>query len=178
MSENHVFFFSLRISGFSRSTISQSVRNHSISLWIFLIPFDSKSLIGFFVHNLVDLFDLTLIYFYFSLFPWVGVEFGARMITIAGKQIKLQIWDTAGQVSRKNQIFLLKFKDIITGLWKRELLKRHFFEFDNMRRYVHVCCSAIRSRLFRWDCRSVDGLIDWLIDWKIPWFFWVFLFFL
>lgn len=27
----------------------------------------------------------------------VGVEFGARMITIDQKQIKLQIWDTAGQ---------------------------------------------------------------------------------
>ncbi|KAH9410513.1 Ras- protein Rab-2A [Tyrophagus putrescentiae] len=26
-----------------------------------------------------------------------GVEFGARMITIDNKQIKLQIWDTAGQ---------------------------------------------------------------------------------
>ena len=25
---------------------------------------------------------------------WVGVEFGARMINIDGKQIKLQIWDT------------------------------------------------------------------------------------
>ena len=29
----------------------------------------------------------------------VGVEFGARMITMDGKQIKLQIWDTAGQES-------------------------------------------------------------------------------
>ncbi|XP_003741250.1 ras-related protein Rab-2A [Galendromus occidentalis] len=27
----------------------------------------------------------------------IGVEFGARMITIEKKQIKLQIWDTAGQ---------------------------------------------------------------------------------
>lgn len=27
----------------------------------------------------------------------IGVEFGARMISIDGKQIKLQIWDTAGQ---------------------------------------------------------------------------------
>lgn len=26
----------------------------------------------------------------------IGVEFGARMITIDGKQIKLQIWDTVG----------------------------------------------------------------------------------
>eukprot|EP01027_Heterolobosea_sp_BB2_P016164 GEZU01023042.1.p1 GENE.GEZU01023042.1~~GEZU01023042.1.p1 ORF type:complete len:213 (+),score=39.60 GEZU01023042.1:1045-1683(+) len=29
----------------------------------------------------------------------IGVEFGARMIPIDGKQIKLQIWDTAGQES-------------------------------------------------------------------------------
>eukprot|EP01091_Cochliopodium_minus_P008763 TRINITY_DN203_c0_g1_i1.p1 TRINITY_DN203_c0_g1~~TRINITY_DN203_c0_g1_i1.p1 ORF type:complete len:224 (-),score=52.04 TRINITY_DN203_c0_g1_i1:100-732(-) len=29
----------------------------------------------------------------------IGVEFGARMITIDGNQIKLQIWDTAGQES-------------------------------------------------------------------------------
>ncbi|RXN08693.1 ras-related Rab-2A isoform X2 [Labeo rohita] len=28
----------------------------------------------------------------------IGVEFGARMITIDGKQIKLQIWDTVGQL--------------------------------------------------------------------------------
>jgi GTPase SAR1 family protein len=39
----------------------------------------------------------------FSLLSWcagtphfAGVEFGARMISIDGKQIKLQIWDTAG----------------------------------------------------------------------------------
>ncbi|KAL2476578.1 Glucose-1-phosphate adenylyltransferase small subunit [Abeliophyllum distichum] len=29
----------------------------------------------------------------------IGVEFGARMVTIDGKPIKLQIWDTAGQES-------------------------------------------------------------------------------
>uniref|UniRef100_A0A8C8RYF9 RAB2A, member RAS oncogene family n=1 Tax=Pelusios castaneus TaxID=367368 RepID=A0A8C8RYF9_9SAUR len=29
----------------------------------------------------------------------IGVEFGARMITIDGKQIKLRIWDTAWQES-------------------------------------------------------------------------------
>ena len=32
----------------------------------------------------------TFLYFY----NFAGVEFGARMITIDGKQIKLQIWDT------------------------------------------------------------------------------------
>merc|ERR1712063_239660 len=29
----------------------------------------------------------------------IGVEFGARMISVENKQIKLQIWDTAGQES-------------------------------------------------------------------------------
>ena len=29
----------------------------------------------------------------------IGVEFGARMITLDGQNIKLQIWDTAGQES-------------------------------------------------------------------------------
>ncbi|KAL8182096.1 UNVERIFIED_CONTAM: hypothetical protein K2H54_043321 [Gekko kuhli] len=33
----------------------------------------------------------------------IGVEFGARMITIEGKQIKLQIWDTP--VSTKTKVF-------------------------------------------------------------------------
>lgn len=35
----------------------------------------------------------------------IGVEFGARMITIDGKQIKLQIWDTAGQEAFRLLIF-------------------------------------------------------------------------
>jgi len=34
----------------------------------------------------------------------IGVEFGARMINIDGKQIKLQIWDTVGlQPSQRKQ---------------------------------------------------------------------------
>ena len=36
----------------------------------------------------------------------IGVEFGARMITIDGKQIKLQIWDTV----RNSKINLQKQK--------------------------------------------------------------------
>lgn len=35
----------------------------------------------------------------------IGVEFGARMITIDGKQIKLQIWDT-GKLQRQHQYIL------------------------------------------------------------------------
>lgn len=36
----------------------------------------------------------------------IGVEFGARMITIDGKQIKLQIWDT---VSLFYVVFLISY---------------------------------------------------------------------
>ena len=34
----------------------------------------------------------------FSFFLFTGVEFGARMINIDGKQIKLQIWDTVSVI--------------------------------------------------------------------------------
>lgn len=42
----------------------------------------------------------------------IGVEFGTRIIEVAGQKIKLQIWDTAGQerfraVTRYKQVLLL-----------------------------------------------------------------------
>ena len=39
----------------------------------------------------------TCVYIYVTYFSQ-GVEFGARMINIDGKQIKLQIWDTVSYV--------------------------------------------------------------------------------
>ena len=35
----------------------------------------------------------------------IGVEFGARMINIEGKQIKLQIWDTVSGNYSGNKVF-------------------------------------------------------------------------
>lgn len=50
----------------------------------------------------------------------IGVEFGARMITIDGKQIKLQIWDTVSlfYVVFFNQ--LLKCNSLI-NYWRLEV---------------------------------------------------------
>lgn len=43
----------------------------------------------------VSAFSFPYFIFYYDLFLiFTGVEFGARMINIDGKQIKLQIWDT------------------------------------------------------------------------------------
>ena len=41
----------------------------------------------------------------------IGVEFGARMINIEGKQIKLQIWDTVGALSRIMLVMKLFVQD-------------------------------------------------------------------
>ena len=30
----------------------------------------------------------------------IGVEFGSKIVPVGGKTVKLQIWDTAGQVSK------------------------------------------------------------------------------
>lgn len=40
----------------------------------------------------------------------IGVEFGARMITIDSKQIKLQIWDTV--IIFNNSIYIITFDTI------------------------------------------------------------------
>lgn len=40
----------------------------------------------------------------------VGVEFGARMVTIDGKQVKLQIWDTVSKTTVTVNSVKLRFK--------------------------------------------------------------------
>lgn len=37
----------------------------------------------------------------------IGVEFGARIVTIENRPIKLQIWDTAGQESFRSYVYFV-----------------------------------------------------------------------
>lgn len=57
----------------------------------------------------------------------IGVEFGARMITIDGKQIKLQIWDTAGQESFRS-ITRSYYRGAAGALLVYDITRRDTFE--------------------------------------------------
>ena len=48
----------------------------------------------------------------------IGVEFGSKIVPVGGKTVKLQIWDTAGQVSTLlNSLFVKKKRK--TDFWEK-----------------------------------------------------------
>ena len=57
----------------------------------------------------------------------IGVEFGARMVSIDGKQIKLQIWDTAGQESFRS-ITRSYYRGAAGALLVYDITRRETFE--------------------------------------------------
>lgn len=56
----------------------------------------------------------------------IGVEFGARLITIDSHQIKLQIWDTAGQESFRS-ITRSYYRDAAGALLVYDITRRESF---------------------------------------------------
>ncbi len=56
----------------------------------------------------------------------IGVEFGARLITIDNQQIKLQIWDTAGQESFRS-ITRSYYRDAAGALLVYDITRRETF---------------------------------------------------
>merc|ERR1712000_602867 len=69
----------------------------------------------------------------------IGVEFGARMISLDGKQIKLQIWDTAGQESFRS-ITRSYYRGAAGALLVYDITRRETFEhlqswLEDCRRY-------------------------------------------
>ena len=57
----------------------------------------------------------------------IGVEFGARMISLSDKQVKLQIWDTAGQESFRS-ITRNYYRGATGGLLVYDITRRETFE--------------------------------------------------
>jgi Ras-related protein Rab-2A len=56
----------------------------------------------------------------------IGVEFGAKMITIENRQIKLQIWDTAGQESFRS-ITRSYYRGAASALLMYDITRRETF---------------------------------------------------
>ena len=59
--------------------------------------------------------------------PTIGVEFGSKIVQINNKDIKLQIWDTAGQENFRS-ITRAYFRGAIGGLLVFDLTCRQSFE--------------------------------------------------
>jgi Ras-related protein Rab-2A len=57
----------------------------------------------------------------------IGVEFGARLVHVEGKQIKLQIWDTAGQESFRS-ITRSYYRGAAGALLVYDIARRETFE--------------------------------------------------
>jgi Ras-related protein Rab-2A len=57
----------------------------------------------------------------------IGVEFGARVVPIAGAEVKLQIWDTAGQESFRS-ITRSYYRGAVGALLVFDVTKRESFE--------------------------------------------------
>jgi len=57
----------------------------------------------------------------------IGVEFGSRMITIDGSQVKLQIWDTAGQ-EKFRSITRSYYRGTTGALLVYDITRRETFE--------------------------------------------------
>ena len=71
-----------------------------------------------------------------ALLCFLGVEFGARMITIDSKQIKLQIWDTVSSI----QIFeILHFFSLAVVLYLSSKQPNYFCKLA-MHRYGQDKC--------------------------------------
>jgi len=63
----------------------------------------------------------------------IGVEFGARLITIDKKQIKLQVWDTAGQESFRS-ITRSYYRGAAGAILVYDITKRE--SFDHLARWL------------------------------------------
>jgi GTPase SAR1 family protein len=78
--------------------------------------------------------------------PTIGVEFGTRIIEVSGQKIKLQIWDTAGQVS-VNHSFI------------QEYINEKWYILDKSNFIMAESCFFLKSLFV--EIRSDNESIKW-----------------
>jgi len=66
----------------------------------------------------------------------IGVEFGSRTITVSGQQVKLQIWDTAGQ-EKFRSITRSYYRDAAGALLVYDITRRE--TFDHLTAWLEDC---------------------------------------
>lgn len=66
----------------------------------------------------------------------VGVEFGAKLVTINGEPVKLQIWDTAGQETFKS-ITRSYYRSAAGALLVYDVTNRE--SFQNVHKWLEEC---------------------------------------
>jgi len=67
----------------------------------------------------------------------IGVEFGARMITIDAKQIKLQIWDTAGQERFRRSMINHYYRNVHAIVYVYDIT--NLASFENLPGWISEC---------------------------------------
>lgn len=86
----------------------------------------------------------------------IGVEFGTRIIEVAGQKIKLQIWDTAGQE---------RFRAVTRSYYRGAA--GALMVYDITRRCVYSIIWKMSTLLFTYLCRfrsTYNHLSSWLTD--------------
>ncbi|KAK4398220.1 Ras-related protein RABB1c [Sesamum angolense] len=87
----------------------------------------------------------------------IGVEFGARMVTIDNKPMKLQIWDTAGQESFRS-ITRSYYRGAAGALLVYDITRRETLEYltCKLKNYIEIKhCEAKREQS---SCSKVYGI--------------------
>uniref|UniRef100_A0A8C9B3G1 Ras-related protein Rab-2A n=1 Tax=Phocoena sinus TaxID=42100 RepID=A0A8C9B3G1_PHOSS len=93
----------------------------------------------------------------------IGVEFGARMKTIDGKQIKLQIWDTAGQESFRS-ITRSYYRGAAGALLVYDIIRRDTFnhlttwlEYARQHSNSNMVIMLTGNKKFRREVKKEEG---------------------
>ena len=67
----------------------------------------------------------------------IGVEYGSKVITLAGKKIKLQIWDTAGQE---------RFRSVTRSYYRNAAAALIFYSINDSSTFDHLSSWLVDSR--------------------------------